>query len=606
MITGSGYCIARSCNMILDCQQRVAKLEKRVADLNPTHDTAASDYWRVKIALAKANYDLGMAYEAERQYKNAVAAFYSAFICVPETRYFHTILCPAVRTRTISGSIRPSALTLLKKDGNPETAFQLGLQFLSGIGEVQDDFKAYELISFAAEQGHIEAQFMKGWMLEDGRSVKSDAVAFKFYSLAANQGHADAQVMLGNMYLVGRGVPQNHAKGLRLIRQSLSLGCVTAYFVLAEIYFKGEVITKDYAQAIELFRMSIDLGFNQAEAIRHLNSLYKECHGPATPPDAILYRQDLRRGIKYAKFMLKKCVQKNPDDFDCQYHLMLVRFNHDQSAVKLNELFRSYPEKIVSAVIHDEFLTELQRFKVQETLYELTHTWPSLSSDITSSLAFYVGSFYYEQLPQFSTDLEEQALKARQAANHFQVVNDTSKHYEEAAAALLNIKIRFDNLGQTEADALFHELFTAKNKQHPVGAALQKMDHARYLHANELLLNYTQSINSKSGFFDRRSRRAHQDRVKQLLTHRPSPNELVDFLTNLMIDENDELVMIRHEIVQLLSQAPILERHTSAVVSTDVDNTQDANDDDRGCKSNPKKRKYEESAIEATTNIIKR
>jgi len=61
-----------------------------------------------------------------------------------------------------------------------------------------------------AEKGSTYAQYLLGYLYEDGKGVAADpAQALKWYSLAAEKGEPRAQSHLGWMLWEGKGVPQD-------------------------------------------------------------------------------------------------------------------------------------------------------------------------------------------------------------------------------------------------------------------------------------------------------------------------------------------------------------------------------------------------------------
>ena len=62
----------------------------------------------------------------------------------------------------------------------------------------------------AAEKGSTYAQYLLGYLYEDGKGVAADPVqAMKWYGLAAENGEPRAQSHLGWMLWEGKGVPQD-------------------------------------------------------------------------------------------------------------------------------------------------------------------------------------------------------------------------------------------------------------------------------------------------------------------------------------------------------------------------------------------------------------
>jgi hypothetical protein len=80
-----------------------------------------------------------------------------------------------------------------------------------------DHAEAARWYRFAAEQGHVSAQYNLGVCFEHGEGVATDHVeAVRWFRLAAAQGDAYAQYILGVRYRNGEYVEVNHlADGLR-------------------------------------------------------------------------------------------------------------------------------------------------------------------------------------------------------------------------------------------------------------------------------------------------------------------------------------------------------------------------------------------------------
>ena len=73
----------------------------------------------------------------------------------------------------------------------------------------------------AAENGHVEAQFVLATMYRTGRGMPQDMdQAVQWYGRSAEGGYPMAQFTLGNMYLNGDGVPRNLPAAIRLFEQA--------------------------------------------------------------------------------------------------------------------------------------------------------------------------------------------------------------------------------------------------------------------------------------------------------------------------------------------------------------------------------------------------
>jgi len=82
----------------------------------------------------------------------------------------------------------------------------------------QQDFAcALKELKPLADQGHMDAQYLVGYMYTNGQGVKQDDLeAFKYYKLAAVYGHSFSQAALGSSYEFGFGVKQDKLEAKRL------------------------------------------------------------------------------------------------------------------------------------------------------------------------------------------------------------------------------------------------------------------------------------------------------------------------------------------------------------------------------------------------------
>jgi TPR repeat protein len=96
-------------------------------------------------------------------------------------------------------------VTRCAQSGIAESQYELGMYYSS-----LDDSESAGWYRFAAEQGHLRAQYELGSMYAEGKGVPEDVTeAARLYRLAADQGHYRAQFRLGRMYEQGNGVPED-------------------------------------------------------------------------------------------------------------------------------------------------------------------------------------------------------------------------------------------------------------------------------------------------------------------------------------------------------------------------------------------------------------
>ena len=135
---------------------------------------------------------------------------------------------------------------MIAKRGIPAILLALVLSAPSLAADLQAGAEAYERGDFIAalkewrplaEQGDARAQYLLGFMYDNGEGIKLDyAEAVKWYRLAAEQGEVRAQVNLGAMYMDGQGVTQDYAEAVRWHRLAAGQGVAAAQHHLGAMY----------------------------------------------------------------------------------------------------------------------------------------------------------------------------------------------------------------------------------------------------------------------------------------------------------------------------------------------------------------------------------
>ena len=92
--------------------------------------------------------------------------------------------------------------------------------------------------------------------------------ALRWLEPVAIAGEAQAQFMLGFMYQNGRGVPADPEKGVALLRQSAEQGHAYAQFSLASSYRFGIGVEQDLLDAHRWLLLSERNGYDPARQIR--------------------------------------------------------------------------------------------------------------------------------------------------------------------------------------------------------------------------------------------------------------------------------------------------------------------------------------------------
>ena len=139
----------------------------------------------------------------------------------------------------------------------------------------------------AAEGGHPEAQYSIGCSFfsgpfldniyrrqaladEDNAEANVDNIeAVKWFIKSAKQGDICAQNALGNAYFYGTGVPQDYSLAFEWFRKSNSLFC------LGEMYYYGYGVEKDEAEAVRCYRNNYS---SCSESERRLEEIGWNCN----------------------------------------------------------------------------------------------------------------------------------------------------------------------------------------------------------------------------------------------------------------------------------------------------------------------------------------
>ena len=175
-------------------------------------------------------------------------------------------LCFLAIGPTIQAQDEPPAqdladLRALADAGEAGAQFNLGQMYFAG----NDHAEASTWYRRAAEQDHVEAQYMLGWMYHFrfmGTASPSDLTypdvveAVAWYHKAAEQGHVEAQHKLGRMYHDGRGVPQDFAEAVAWYHKAAEQGQPQALWYLGDMYREGWGVPQDSVEAHRWYNLA--------------------------------------------------------------------------------------------------------------------------------------------------------------------------------------------------------------------------------------------------------------------------------------------------------------------------------------------------------------
>lgn len=180
-------------------------------------------------------------------------------------------------------------------------AFRAGTQALRA-GDVEPAVKAYE---YAAENGHVIAQWKLGRMYADGDEVaRDDARAFEYFhglidkhaddSLGTPEARfvANAFVTVGSYFLTGianSAVKPDLRRARDLFAYAASyFGDADAQYRLGRMLLDGQGGPKDARQALRWLKLAADKGFYQAQVLLGV-TLLKGQDIPRQAPRGLMY-----------------------------------------------------------------------------------------------------------------------------------------------------------------------------------------------------------------------------------------------------------------------------------------------------------------------------
>ncbi len=217
---------------------------------------------------------------------------------------------PAFRATLRAGE--PSAQPSATRIAGARTASQPGLPALLSAAEPgragsvpQALDEDVQRLTNAASRGDREAQFRIGARFLNN-PVRSDAsAAARWLTRAAEQGHVESQFLLASLFEKGAGVPKEERRALDLYRKAAQAGHTRAMHNLA-VLLSSHDATQDYSEAASWFIRAATVGL--ADSQYNLALLYERGLGvPQNERKAYFwYSVAARAGDKDAKLQAER------------------------------------------------------------------------------------------------------------------------------------------------------------------------------------------------------------------------------------------------------------------------------------------------------------
>ena len=177
-----------------------------------------------------------------------------------------------VRGKERADTMNVTELALLREaaEESAYAQFKLGMMYVYGDTVPEDNGKAVELLTKAADQGHVEATYNLGICYHYGHGVEADRQrALILYLFSAGKVYAKGMHLVGRFYFHGWCVKQNYAEAIRWFEESdkrndpTTCGFNSCY--LGVCYAKGYGVEANAEKARTYFKKALAEGGADAE-----------------------------------------------------------------------------------------------------------------------------------------------------------------------------------------------------------------------------------------------------------------------------------------------------------------------------------------------------
>lgn len=189
-------------------------------------------------------------------------------------------------TQTSLKTVKPPA-PVVSTPATADDQFNLARRYLKGDDITKDEKKAFELMTSAAQQGHVEAQGGLGYFYGSGIVVQKDeAMAREWMRKGAVMGSAKAQLNLGLLLLNETESSSVKSEGIQWIKESAHQGLVEAISTQGSILLFGLYDQPvDYNQAYDYLANAAKQGHPDSQHL--LGMMFEKGLGrPASPAEA--------------------------------------------------------------------------------------------------------------------------------------------------------------------------------------------------------------------------------------------------------------------------------------------------------------------------------
>ena len=239
------------------------------------------DYYLKIIDSNDAMCKMGLAdfYELHGQFQKAAKIYQDLADTVPDAAYKLGMMYKNGILSTPPMPDYRKAATYLKMasdQGNVNAAFEYGVLHFNPTGNLKKNFReAQQYFEKAADAGHMEAQYILGYMYEYGHVEKNYLKAIHYFQKAVDQGHVFSGMHLAVLYQ--QPEIHNYQKAFQNCYFSAEHGCGLACFYLGNMYLFGCGCESDEDKAFLYYRRAAEMGIYEAKVMMwEAEKLYDE------------------------------------------------------------------------------------------------------------------------------------------------------------------------------------------------------------------------------------------------------------------------------------------------------------------------------------------
>ena len=157
--------------------------------------------------------------------------------------------------------MREEAIQKVARTGDPDELYDVGVMYMTNIGQDPDPKTAATWFRKAAAQGHANAQVELATLLENGTGIEKNLpLAIKLYVKAAKQNNVHALYALGVLFETGNGVEQDARKARVFFAKAGSGFDTRPYATFGVLHRDGLGFAQNHKKAHELLLKAARLG----------------------------------------------------------------------------------------------------------------------------------------------------------------------------------------------------------------------------------------------------------------------------------------------------------------------------------------------------------